>query len=149
MASETFFSTKTFKDFPCVHRAWRAQSHCRFFHGYSRSFFLEFASQKLSSEEWVMDFGGLKSVRKWLKYYFDHTFLVAQDDPILERCREWEKEGVIQLRVLPGVGMERTAEFVYAHVNKIIKEETEGRVWVTKVEVWENENNSAIFVPLN
>ena len=108
---------------------------------------MEFTSHDLSPEKWVMDFGGLKSVRKWLKYYFDHTFLVSEDDPMLPQCQKWDQEGVIQLRVLPNVGMEGTAEFIYPHVNKLVKEDTSKRVWVTRVEVRENENNSAVFTP--
>ena len=74
---------------------------------------------------------------------FDHTFLSSQDDPYLEKFKELDKEGVLQLRILPNAGMEGTAQFVYDHVNKMIHDMTQGRAWVTKVEVRENEKNSA------
>ena len=143
----TYFSTKRFTGFPCTHRQWKADSHCRFVHGYSREFYFEFASKELSEEFWVMDFGGLKGVKKWLNEMFDHTFLIAADDPYLENFKQMDKDGVIQLRVLPNPGMEGTAKFVYDHVNSIIQEQTNGRVWITKVEVRENEKNSAYFKP--
>ncbi len=142
-----FYSTKRFTGFPCTHRQWRAKSHCRFVHGYSREFKFEFAANELTPEKWVMDFGGLKSVRSWLEDQFDHTFLVAEDDPALPEFRALDKKGVIQLRVLPNAGMEATAEYIYHHTNKIILEMTKNRVWITKVEVSENENNSAIYIP--
>jgi hypothetical protein len=44
-----------------------------------------------------------------------------------------------------GVGIERTAEWVYKTANDYIKLETKGRCWVEKVEVFEHENNSAIY----
>ncbi len=56
-----------------------------------------------------------------------------------------DADGIIQLRVLPNPGMEGTAKFVFDEVSKIISEQTKGRVWVTKVEVRENEKNSAFF----
>jgi len=142
-----FKSTKSFYGFPCTHRQWKAESHCRFVHGYSRSFHFEFEAKELTQEMWVMDFGGLKDVKAWLDDMFDHTFLVSQDDPYKETFDKLDKEGVIQMRVLPNAGMEGTAKFVYEKVNKMVGDKTQGRVWVTRVEVRENEKNSAIFIP--
>lgn len=142
-----YTSTKRFIGFPCTHRQWRAESHCRFVHGYSREFYFEFACNELTKEQWVMDFGGLKEVKKWLDSMFDHTFLVAEDDPYLDDFVRLDKEGVIQLRVMPNAGMEGTAKFVCDHVNKMVQKSTDGRVWVTKVEVRENEKNSAFYEP--
>jgi 6-pyruvoyltetrahydropterin/6-carboxytetrahydropterin synthase len=142
-----YTSTKRFIGFPFTHRQWRAESHCKFVHGYSREFYFEFACNELTKEEWVMDFGGLKEVKKWLESMFDHTFLAAEDDPYLDQFVQLDKEGVIQLRVLPNAGMEGTAKYVYDHVNQMVQKSTKNRVWVTKVEVRENEKNSAFFEP--
>lgn len=142
-----FTSTKRFSGFPCTHRQWKASSHCRFVHGYSREFYFEFACNELTKEKWVMDFGGLKDVKAWLEDMFDHTFLASDDDPCLDEFKLLDEKGVIQLRVLPNAGMEGTAEFVYNHVNEMVRAQTNDRVWVTKVEVRENENNSAFFEP--
>lgn len=136
-------STKRFTGFPCTHRQWRAESHCRFVHGYSREFYFEFAAKERTVEGWVVDFGGLKQVKAWLEEMFDHTFLASHDDPFLEEFKKLDKAGVIQLRLLPNVGMEGTAEFVFAKVDEMVKKSTQGRAWVTKVEVRENEKNSA------
>jgi len=100
----------------------------------------------MTEEMWVMDFGGLKEVKSWLSDMFDHTFLVAQDDPYLENFRQMDKDGIIQLRVLPNAGMEGTAKYVYEKMNEIVQKSTKKRVWVTRVEVRENEKNSAIFI---
>lgn len=145
--SSKFISTKKFKGYPCTHRQWKAQSHCRFVHGYSREFYFEFECRQLTQEMWVMDFGGLKEVKSWLEYMFDHTFLVASDDPFLEDFKRLDTAGVIQLRILPNAGMEGTAEFVYYEVSKIIQKLTGDRVKIVKVEVRENEKNSAYFIP--
>ena len=142
-----FVSTKTFKGYPCTHRQWRAQSHCRFIHGYSREFSFEFTCTHLSREFWVVDFGNLKRVKAWLDHMFDHTFLVAKDDPEMPLFEEMNKRGIIQLRILENTSMEGTAEFVYREVSKIIAEITSERASVVKVEVRENEKNSAIYKP--
>lgn len=147
MNPKNFKSTKIFTGFPCTHRQWKAESHCRYVHGYSREFHFEFAGNELTKEGWVVDFGGLKEVKKWLDHVFDHTFLIAQDDPELETFKTLDKKGVIQLRVLPNPGMEGTALYVYQEASKILETLYGKRVWITRVEVRENEKNSAIFEP--
>ena len=53
---------------------------------------------------------------------------------------------MIDLRIAEkGVGIERTAEWVYETTNKFVTEQTGKRVRVIKVEVWEHEGNSAIY----
>lgn len=148
MSGELFTSTKNFIGFPCTHRQWLAESHCKFIHGYSREFNFEFQCKELTKEGWVVDFGGLKDVKAWLDYMFDHTFLVSENDPFLELFKDLDKKEVVLLRVLPNVGMESTAKFVYEHVNKMIKNKTNNRAWIKSVEVRENEKNSAIYEPL-
>ena len=54
-------------------------------------------------------------------------------------------DGIIQLRVLPDVGCERFAEYLYHKINNFLKEETKGRVKAIKVEVYEHERNSASY----
>jgi 6-pyruvoyltetrahydropterin/6-carboxytetrahydropterin synthase len=147
MNPKNFKSTKRFTGFPCTHRQWRAKSHCRFVHGYSREFYFEFEADSLTEEGWVVDFGGLKKVKEFLDYTFDHTFLVAQDDPELETFRSLDQKGVIMLRVLPNPGMEGTALYVYEEATKILESLYGKRARIIKVEVRENEKNSAIFEP--
>lgn len=147
MQAKNFKSTKRFVGFPCTHRQWRAESHCKFVHGYSREFYFEFAAKELTKEGWVVDFGGLKELKKWLEHMFDHTFLVSQDDPYLDQFRKLDQEGVIQLRVLPNPGMEGTALFVYEEASRILHKLYGDRAWITLVEVSENEKNSAQFIP--
>jgi len=148
MDASKFVSTKQYQGFPCTHRQWKAtESHCRFIHGYSRSFYFTFACSELTHESWVVDFGGLKEVKAWLDHMFDHTFLANEDDPYLENFKQMEKDGIVQLRVMPNIGMEGSAVYVYDKVNQLIKESSNNRAWVVSVEVRENEKNSAIYTP--
>lgn len=147
MKAAHFTSTKRFSGFPCTHRQWKSDAHCKYVHGYSREFYFEFACSELSHEGWVVDFGGLKSVKAWLDHTFDHTFLASDDDPIMDTFRELDRQGVIQLRTFANVGMEGTAQYVFEQVDAMIRELTKGRAWVKFVEVRENEKNSAIYSP--
>ena len=94
-----------------------------------------------------MDFSALKEIKAWLDSMFDHTFLASEDDPWMETWKKLDRDGQIQLRVMPNVGMEGTAEFVYHRASAIIAKQEKGRVWISKVEVIENEKNSACYIP--
>jgi 6-pyruvoyltetrahydropterin/6-carboxytetrahydropterin synthase len=144
-----YYSTKNYdhnEGLSCAFRQWRAtHSHCRLIHGYALAIKFTFGCKKLDDRNWVQDFGGLKDIKKWLKHMFDHTLVVAEDDPEIERFRELEKNDIVDLRIIPAVGCEKFAEFIYNYVAKIIKDESQGRVWLDSVEVREHGANSAIY----
>ena len=149
-----FQSTKIFDGFSTVFRQWRANgTHCRFLHGYGISFRITFEGE-LDERNWVWDFGGMKRAngdidglnpKAWMDHMFDHTTIVAEDDPYLENFKEMAKDGVIQLRIIPATGAEQFAKFIYDKVNKFVLEETNNRVRVTQVEFKEHNKNSAIY----
>ena len=143
-----FKSTKIIPMGSTAFRQWRAGSHCKFIHGYRLQTKLWFGLSEgatLDDKNWVFDFGGCKEIKKLLEDQFDHTFCAAADDPELETFQQLDASGLIQLRVMDGVGIEKTAEWVYKAVSKYVKESTNGRVKIDKVEVWEHEGNSAIY----
>jgi 6-pyruvoyltetrahydropterin/6-carboxytetrahydropterin synthase len=142
-------STKTYdhsEGLSCCFRQWRAaHSHCRLVHGYALAFRFVFATRELDACGWCFDFGGLKPVRAWLHEMFDHTMLVAEDDPDLPDFWRLEEKGLVALRVLPRVGCEATAVHVFRHVARFVAEQTAGRVWLETVEVSEHGGNSALY----
>lgn len=130
----------------CSFRQWRAKhSHCRFVHGYALAFKLVFATYTLDENNWCMDFGGLKPVRIWLHDQFDHTTLVADDDPERSQFDHMQQAGLMQLRVLPAVGCEAIAKYVSTYVDNFVTGETQGRVWLESVEVGEHGGNAATY----
>ena len=83
--------------------------------------------------------------KAWMDYMFDHTTIVADDDPYLEGFMEMWKDKIIQLRIIPAVGAEQFAKYIYEKLNTFIQEETEGRVKVVQVEFREHEKNTAFY----
>jgi len=142
-------STKVIELGSCAFRQWRAShSHCRFLHGYQLIAKLWFGGSELDEKNWIVDFGGLKELKAKLQHIFDHTTCVAADDPELDMFKELDRRGIIQLRILEkGVGIERVAEEVYRIASEHITILTGGRCWVEKVEAFEHEDNSALYVP--
>ena len=149
-----FKSTKLFDGFSCCFRQWKAETtHCRFLHGYGISFRVTFEGQ-LDHRNWVWDFGGMKraktkidnmSPKEWMDHMFDHTVLVAIDDPDLKVFQTMYDNDIIQLRVVEATGAEKFAEFIYNKLNPFVQEETNGRVKVKQVEFREHGKNSAIY----
>jgi 6-pyruvoyltetrahydropterin/6-carboxytetrahydropterin synthase len=149
-----FQSTKVFDGYSTVFRQWRAEgTHCSFIHGYGISFKIIFEGE-LDERNWVWDFGGMKrakntidgvSPKVWMDYMFDHTYIIAEDDPFLPEAIKMDKAGIVQLRIIPATGAEQFAKFIYDKTSEFIKIETEGRVRVVSVEFREHAKNSAIY----
>ena len=141
-----FYSTKVIPLGSCAFRQPHATSHCKFIHGYRLQAKFWFTSNDLDKNNWVVDFGGLKELKRQLENYFDHKTVVWVEDPEIQTFRELEKKGMIELVELKnGVGIERFAELCCELADEHVKVLTNGRCWCEKVEVWEHEQNSAIF----
>jgi 6-pyruvoyltetrahydropterin/6-carboxytetrahydropterin synthase len=169
-----FLSTKTYgndRGLSCCFRQWRStHSHCSLLHGYSIGIRLAFESTTLDDRNWVMDFGGLKAFKEWSEYMFDHTLVVASDDPHLEIFKNMaklglqEQGGICDLRIVEAVGCEKFAELAYNTMQDILETYQQGReytlpngktfsarypvgqgVKLRSVEVFEHEANSAIY----
>ena len=149
-----FQSTKLFDGFSCVFRQWKAEgTHCRFLHGYGVSFRVWFEGE-LDERNWVWDFGGMKRAKgtidgmnpkAWMDYMFDHTTIVAEDDPGIGGFKTMDQIGIIQLRIISAVGAESFAKFVFDKFTPWVESDSKGRVKVKRVEFMENAKNTAIY----
>lgn len=144
-----FVSTKEYVDaFPCAYRQWRADSHCNTVHGYAFSMKFYFGTNVLDARNWAADYGGLKELKSILQDQFDHTTLVAQDDPQLEWYKEAEQRGIMKLTILPRLGCESLADMLYKYVNGVYIPDMWGpgeseRLWCFRVEIRETQSNMA------
>ncbi len=169
-----YLSTKTYgndRGLSCCFRQWRStHSHCSLLHGYSIGIKLVFESHTLDDRNWVMDFGGLKAFKEWSEWMFDHTLVVAKDDPHLEMFKKMaelglqDQGGVCDLRIVEAVGCEKFSELVYKEMDKILKTYQRGETYtlpngktfearypvgkyvhLRSAEVFEHTGNSAVY----
>lgn len=152
-----YVSTKRYgheAGFSIAYRQYRADSHCKYIHGYSLAFEFEFESPVLDVRNWVCDFGGFRTLKGFLEDYFDHTLLVASDDPDFEE--QWKLGdhsqglGLAQVRVVAKTGCEGISEFLFWYINETWLPENGYKggpdgVFCRRVRVWETPNNSAMF----
>lgn len=146
----TYKSTKTYVHslgLSACFRQWRADSHCKYLHGYTLEVVLTFGTDELDYRNWVVDFGSLKEIKDELVRLFDHKTVVAADDPELELLREAEARGIIQITVMDHVGCEKYAEHIYRLVEEWLGfAGYSPRCWIESVEVKEHAGNSAMVI---
>lgn len=143
-----YFSTKTYGHevgLSCTFRQPGTDSHCSLLHGYALSFSFKFGCEKLDDKNWVVDFGGLKVLKEWLKDNFDHKLVVAKNDPEIKRILKLEEEGLAEVVVFNGVGCEKFAEHAFHKADDLVSEMTGGRVFCVACEVREHGANSAVY----
>ena len=140
-----FSSTKIIELGSCAFRQPQAKSHCRYLHGYRLTAKFWFEANELDENNWVVDFGGLKELKKLFQDQFDHTTCISRTDPKLDVFKKLNEAGVCDLRVMDGVGIEKFAEWCHAAADNFVGVLTNLRCRCTKVEVFEHENNSAIY----
>jgi 6-pyruvoyltetrahydropterin/6-carboxytetrahydropterin synthase len=106
----------------------------------------EFEADELDCRNWVVDFGGLKGLKGILQDTFDHTLLVAEDDPYLDLICSLSGLGIAEVVVVPACGCEKFAEMIYEVTEQwLLDNGFSPRARLTKVEVREHGANSAIY----
>jgi len=144
-----YISTKTYNQIgPVAYRQWKADSHCNLIHGYALSFYFEFQSETLDARNWVMDFGGLKPLKEKLEEWFDHTYLLAQDDPEYNFLKQLGEKKLAKITEVEKTGCEGIANFLYEYINTIFLKDygEQNRIWCNKVQVRETNSNMAMKI---
>lgn len=129
------------RGFSCAFRQWSADSHCKNLHGYSLGFKIVLESHTLDINNWVYDFGNFEFLDKWLSENFDHTLLIAKDDPEFELLMSLNNI-TAKVIVLDKISCEYFAEMTFKFIQQSLAKLD---VEVVSVEVSEHESNSAGF----
>lgn len=143
-----YYSTKTYGHnigLSAVFRQPLAHSHCKFLHGYSLAFKFTFGCSELDERNWVVDFGSLKPLKKWLEDSFDHKVVVDREDPLLYKLTELESVGLAELTLFDGVGVEKFAEHAWRYADALVRKMSGDRCYCVSAECAEHGANSAIF----
>lgn len=147
-----YFSSKTYghdAGFSCCFRQWRAESHCRFLHGYAFKVKMLFSATTLDERNWVMDFGALWPIKDYIKTMFDHKTIVAQDDPELGTMQSLAQRELIQLVEVNEVGCEAFAQLIFKAVKLEVQDYNKKHntaIYLRGVEVSEHDGNSASYM---
>lgn len=150
---------KRFENFPFAHRQHTHDGHCALIHGHNWAFVITFAAQKFDENRFVIDFGKLQWVKKWLTDHFDHTLVLNESDPhreylqsVLIKSPDGDQSipapqiTFAKIVVVPNGGAEGLAAYVLHHLNVGLTELGIGQdrgLYVQRVTVEEDSKNSA------
>lgn len=161
-----YVSTKSYgpeEGFAVCYRQWRADRKsgkstgtvysrdeipgCCALHGYALSFYFEFNCETLDARNWVVDFGSLRPFKEFLKENFDHTMLVAEDDPEFDTLKNLHDIGLAKMVVVEATGCEALAKYLHGYLNEIFLDEhyPNTDIRCRKVEIRETPSNSAFY----
>ena len=141
----TYKVVKTYghdKGFSCAFRQWSAESHCSYIHGYSLGFTVTIGSDKLNQQNWVYDFGDFNFLEDWLREHFDHTLLVAINDPHKDEIKSLNKNKIARIVEVPEISCEKFAEMTFKFIDNHLNL-NDYNVKVLSVEVSEHPGNTA------
>lgn len=132
----------------CCYRQWRAtHSRCDLLHGAALSFKFVFECHQLDENDWTFDDSYMTHIKVWLKTQFDHTTIVAADDPELPMFKQMADKNMCDLRILSGVGCEKFAEHAFIHIMTWLHtQDMTHRVTIRSAECTEHDGNSALYV---
>ena len=140
--------TKTYghdRGYSCAFRQWSAESNCKYLHGYSLGFKITLQSPTLDINNWVYDFGYFSFLENWLSQNFDHTLLVAKNDPEKEMLMLLNNK-VARVIELEKISCEYFAEMTFKYIDNHLSNID---VEVISVQVSEHGSNAGIYTKLN
>ena len=160
-----YVSTKRYgpeEGFSVAYRQWRADRKsgktsgvytrdeipgCCAIHGYAMGFYFEFECETLDARNWVVDFGSFRTFKEFLKESFDHTMLVAEDDPEFKTFEELHNKGLAKMVVVEATGCEALSKYLHDYLNEIwlLENYPDGNIRCRKVEIYETPSNSAYY----
>jgi 6-pyruvoyltetrahydropterin/6-carboxytetrahydropterin synthase len=130
-----------------TYRQFRSPGHCSFIHGYALDISICFAGLT-DDRGWVVDFGGLKGLKKALETLYDHVTVLERDDPLLSRFQDLADIGGMRIRVAEAVGCEAFCREVYLEARSELRAAgLSSRVEVDHVAVAEHDGNRAVYSP--
>ena len=135
---------KTYFDIPFAHRQHLHDGHCAYVHGHNWDISVTFACDQPDENVFVLDFGKLKFIKKWLDDNFDHACLFSKDDPLRDKLVNAAPEAW-KIYIVEKCCCEGIARHLYGIFGKLVASETGGRVRVVSVEVSEDKKNTAKY----
>ncbi|MCZ6674498.1 MAG: 6-carboxytetrahydropterin synthase [Verrucomicrobia bacterium] len=138
--------SKTYSDIPFAHRQHKHEGHCSFIHGHNWSFKFTFGCKALNDKGFVVDFGELKFIKRWLDDKFDHAYVYNE--------RDFESEALLiafpklfKACKVECCSAEGLAKQTFDFVAPLLKQHHGDRVQLLSVEILEDSKNTAEYRP--
>jgi 6-pyruvoyltetrahydropterin/6-carboxytetrahydropterin synthase len=141
----TLTCRKAYTDIPWAHRQHRHDGHCAFVHGHNWSIVVTFGCYQTDGNGFVVDFGKLKFLKHWIDEHLDHACVFNEDDPLREDLVAVGGRAVWKPYVVKNSSCEGMAEHLHGVFDVMVRKNSNGRAFVSAVEVIEDSKNSAAY----
>lgn len=138
--------SKTYAEIPFAHRQHRHPGHCSLIHGHNWSLKITFACERFDGNGFVVDFGNLKYIKRWLDDHLDHGCVLAEDDPLKEQITNSVPQ-VFKLYEVPNASCEGISLHLWEVFSRLLYEAEGDRVWIAQLDLYEDARNATCFVP--
>jgi 6-pyruvoyltetrahydropterin/6-carboxytetrahydropterin synthase len=141
-----FSCRKTYRDIPFAHRQDNHDGDCSLIHGHNWAFTFEFSSESLDATGFVIDFGKLGFIREEIARKFDHAYVYNRGDEATAQLLK-SHGPLFKPLELEKCSCEGIAKYLCELLQPQVRTFTQGRVWISAVEVEEDSKNSARYAP--
>lgn len=138
--------SKIYADIPFAHRQPRHRGHCALIHGHNWTFTVTFACETPDENGFVVDFGDLKYLRRWLDEHLDHACVFSESDPERERLLAAFPH-LFKAYVVPCASAEGLARHVFEVFDALVRRHTDGRARVCELRLDEDGRNFVTYAP--
>lgn len=153
-------ANKIYTDIPFAHRQHQHAGHCALIHGHNWTFEFTFGCRgdKTDDCDFVIDFGKLVWLKKWIDDKFDHALVLNANDPwlqylqffLLDTMQHAEPGVALQLHpafakivMVPSCSCEGLCKYLASQVIIQLNYETGNHINLRSVTVRENSKNFA------
>lgn len=137
---------KVYTDIPFAHRQHHHDGHCSLVHGHNWSFGLTFGCHQPDANGFVVDFGKLKFLKRWIEENLDHACVFNRTDPLREQIVS-AVPSAWKVYLVDSCSCEGLARHVFDVFDPLVRQHTDGRAFLIAVEVVEDSKNSATYQP--
>ena len=136
--------SKLYKDIPFAHRQHLHDGHCSKIHGHNWDIRITFGCKELDSKGFVVDFGKLKYIKKYIEDMLDHACVLSWNDPLYE---EIIAPNVYKVYSVENASCEGLAKHLFSIFADMILVTEGTRVFLYEIEIFEDSKNSAKYKP--
>jgi 6-pyruvoyltetrahydropterin/6-carboxytetrahydropterin synthase len=136
---------KSYTDIPWAHRQHQHDGHCAYIHGHNWGITITFACHETDENGFVVDFGKLKFLKRWIEDNLDHACVFSDDDPMRDALVNVGGRALWKTYLVKNCSCEGMAAHLHQVFDTMVREVTKGRAFIISVEVTEDSKNSATY----
>jgi len=95
----------------------------------------------------VVDFGKLKYIKKFIQDKLDHACVFSWDDPSAKEMIDSSPKGIYKPYWVENASCEGIAKHLFFEFTDLLKKVEGSRAWIQEIEIFEDSKNSVKYRP--